>query len=56
MVSTETRARMSRGMLRTNCGKALEKVHGNLKALEEEEPTDVTTAQLGTLEGMIKRT
>ena len=56
MVSTETKARMSRGMLRTNCGKALEKIHKNLKALEEEEPTDVTTAQLGTLEGMIKRT
>ena len=56
MVSTETKARMSRGMLRTNCGKALEKVHENLKALEKEEPTKVTIAQLGTLEGMIKRT
>lgn len=55
MPSEITRAKISHGQLKTSCGKALESVHSYLKDLEKAEPKDVTTAQLGTLGGMVKR-
>ena len=45
-----TKARMSRGQLKTSCGKALEALNDYLKDLEKDDPKDITTAQLGTLE------
>ena len=48
-------AKISRGQLKTSCGKALEKAHAYLKDLEKAEPKDVTTAQVATLEGLVKR-
>ena len=51
MVSQDTKAQMGPGMLRTNYGKAFEKVQKNLKALDAAEPTEVTFAQMAPLGG-----
>ena len=37
-----TNARISRGHLKSSCGKALEKAHAYLKDLEKAEPKDLT--------------
>ena len=55
-MSEISKSRKSRGMLRTNTAKALDRLGKYLESLEKKEAVAITIAEMGSLEGLNRRT